>query len=365
MISIADDLLGDIDSVDIEEGGNSNELKSKIKNDDEGDLSTLSTLHLIDECLPLLVSEDFKKKSSSLEHNNNNVHAKVSSLNSAEVANNDPVIAQSEKKDDQLMAAAHKQLKRGRNRIYRPPEISKHHAPVSKEHKQLQQHDDSSQCSENDTRIEENGVDCIAYKCLEVFMNEVEEFYNTIEDASEISKHSIKFSNFVHEKYILLSLDLLPSSNRTVSKVRKLVTNFVSKCKTAPAETIEKLAAMNHKRKNHKRNVGTRKGWNCALCSTKNISLCIMKCDVCGRPRGFRPKDYSKDIVEMDPKREEALFLSLQNVHEKNAPTVLSNSERKRRHYLYSKRDFEIDSRLKLKSDASQLIESIRTFTSS
>ena len=40
-----------------------------------------------------------------------------------------------------------------------------------------------------------------------------------------------------------------------------------------------------------------------------------------------------------------------------------TKDEQKRQHYLYNKRDFETDSRMQLKSDVSQLIESIREFT--
>ena len=79
---------------------------------------------------------------------------------------------------------------------------------------------------------------------------------------------------------------------------------------------------------------------------------------------GFREKDYMKDIRRPRPVREESIFISeSEYVKKLKRSEERTIDEQKRRHYLYSKRDFETDSRMQLKNDVSELLESIRDFT--
>ena len=357
IISITDQLFEDFNETN-ERCLNPNYHLSKDVYDENDDLNQSSTLHLIDECLPFLLSEVVKTSPSKVQDKKENKLLKP--------LTNPPIKSDSfvnetkiESADDQLMVAAQIKVKRGKNKLLKSHE-STEQSDLLCQNKVNQQPKSSADNSVGVVNMDVNEIDRIAYKCLEVFMNEVEEFYNKIDDAAELSKHAEHFASFVHEKYILLSLDLLPNANEAVSKVRKLVSNFVSKCKSTPAVTIERLAALNFKRQNKSTKGSKRKGWQCALCGRKDLSLCQQKCNTCGRSRGFRKKDYSKDI-QPDLKIDEARFLSSGN----DNVEILSDAQKQQRHYLYNRRDFEIDSRLELKSDVSEVIESIRAFTTS
>ena len=100
------------------------------------------------------------------------------------------------------------------------------------------------------------------------------------------------------------------------------------------------------------------KYWKCKLCDKEGIPFKEMKCTTCGRSKKFKPlheRDYSSTLVsqKINPKREEAEFL-------KPDKEEVSISDRLERQYLYTKHDFEVDTRQKLVQEVEELLSSIR-----
>ena len=100
------------------------------------------------------------------------------------------------------------------------------------------------------------------------------------------------------------------------------------------------------------------KYWKCKLCDREGIPFEEMHCPTCGRSKKFKPmheRDYSSSAVsrKIHPQREEAKFL-------KQEKEEVSISERLERQYLYSKHDFEVDTRQKLVKEVDELLSSIR-----
>lgn len=224
------------------------------------------------------------------------------------------------------------------------------------------------ECDNHHDEIEEEDVNRLAYKCLDMFMKEVKEFCNKdCEESIEAHHEYVKsFTNVLEDKYLKLSLNLLPEGNETVSKVKTLITRFIAKCrkKDISIEIVRGLTALFDPKKTpssyHKR-VNT---WQCVLCLKKDISVEDQKCVNCGRHRGFRKKEYDTQKIT-STRIEEKKFLAESDYTQKvkDLEQVVTVDEQKRRHYLYGKCDFEIESRLQLKSDVSELLESIRDFT--
>mmetsp|Transcript_7345 Transcript_7345/g.11180 ORF Transcript_7345/g.11180 Transcript_7345/m.11180 type:complete len:423 (-) Transcript_7345:41-1309(-) len=220
------------------------------------------------------------------------------------------------------------------------------------------------------SKLEEKEIETIAYKCLDMFTKEVREFNEKCHGSAEKKQHMTGFASFLEEKYITLSLNLLPNENVIVCKVKKLINSFLDKCKDSPNDavgTIDKITNLIGGEKRKSADTSTclgrkRNTWQCVLCGMKEQDLKRNKCVVCGRSRGYRPKEY--DVHRVCPIKEERAFIEgsayFQKVKESNETTI---DERKERQYLYNKKDFEIDSRMKLKSDVSDLLDSIRDFT--
>lgn len=100
------------------------------------------------------------------------------------------------------------------------------------------------------------------------------------------------------------------------------------------------------------------KYWKCKLCDKEGIPFEEMKCTSCGRSKKFKPlheRDYSSTFIprKINPKKEEEEFL-------KPDKEEVSISDRLERQYLYTKHDFEVDTRQKLVQEVEELLSSIR-----
>lgn len=280
-------------------------------------------------------------------------------------------------KDDKFMIAARNHLERKKSKLKEDPITASlsHHTPDKEENDkgekiislEMNGKQQDNTCLNSSNRLQEEDITKLVYKCLEMFIKEIQEFNSKVKTNNEQNHECIKqFAVFLDEKYIKLSLDLLPAENKFVLKIKKLISRVIEKCKKNPCiDVMQKLATVLGNENNQKsRRKSRRNTWQCLLCMKKDISVNFKNCVTCGRSRGFREKDYRKDIRGPRPMREEHAFISeSEYVKKLKMSEERTIDEQKRRHYLYNKRDFQTDSRMQLKSDVSELIGSIRDFT--
>ena len=352
------------------------------------------------------------------------------------------------KEEDLFMIAAHKRLKRKKKQEvsvveldhkeeeYMTIALSKlndqglddNNKPCNKDMKSsaTDRNHDNNQEIMNATRAtlgEKNVVDTIT-NTFQFFLNDVKYFLDNKKKKDDlkmsndgVKKEDIKnqietFTTKMDEKYIKLSLDLLPptiskSDTTTVTKVRKLILRVIKNLKNSKDpkfESIYKLIGLLDRYKvegllttsspspspspssisspllpppQRRRRRNT---WKCILCLQKDISINHRACTTCGRPRGYRERDYTKDIREPRPALEEKRFiqegeeqynyskklnkLNHNSLYSKSDDSSgISSREIQEHQYLYNQREFEIESRIKLKADVSALLEDVKDFT--
>lgn len=370
ILSFADELLQSMEKV---EGGNLAPFDVSFSDSVQNDNDTIvaSTKDLLDDCISPSRYTNHRKSDEAKQLLVSSVPANTSSFEfNCQLHNKNVPIPV---KEDKYIQAARKRLARDKE------------SKQMKEDTALPFHPSCNQCNQESTlsnsanteniraindknhnNLHPKDIDKLAYSCFEMFMKDVKEFQ---ERCIEISDTQVdQYIKDLDLKYVKLTLNLLPDTNATVSKVKMLITRFIDKCKKdSSTNTIQKLIdTLNSKGKHKPAEAKKRRNtWQCSLCLKKDLSVTLQTCITCGRSRGYRERDYAKDIRDPGPSREGKIFIAESNYVQKTTNLVEQNTseEKKRRHYLFGKRDFEIDSRMQLKSDVSELLESIRDFT--
>ena len=256
-------------------------------------------------------------------------------------------------------------------------------------------------------------VNTIAYKCLEAFLKEVEEFQETVrhhrgqdDDNSEniMKQHGNSFASFIEEKYLRQSLDKLHPSTANdddednhhpiVDKVKTLITRYIAKCRDSSSLSIVDISkqlctvlkrhdggdSSDRLRNNSSRqenNSKQQKRWTCAICGKINaLTVGRNVCSTCGRRRGYQGKpdlrlEEQQKVAEaqlsehppLRPDKAEEEFLAKMSTNMRLAAAELPASsieESQRKFYLHGKDDYEIDSRAKLLGDIRDILENVR-----
>jgi hypothetical protein len=386
ILSFADELLQSIERI---EGGDLAckvvSCSNSVPNDNVNDniVDVVSTKDLLDDCLSPsrctnnINSDNAKQSLVSSAPANTSLFEKTPKLHQAATKLDPPTFQYNH--DKSVHIQEDKYMQAARNRLARDKELKqmKEDAALSfhkscnlsnQESKSLnisKQECFSDNNDKNHNNLHQKDIDNLAYSCFEMFMNEVKEFQVKCKEASDtqVNQNTKEFIESLEIKYLKLSLNLLPGTNDTVTKVKMLITRFIDKCKNdSSADTIQKLINTFNSKEKPKQTEGKkrRNTWQCSLCLKKDLSVTLQKCITCGRTRGYRERDYAKDIRD-GPSREGKTFIAESNYIQKMKDLDQRTSEEKKRiHYLYGKRDFEVDSRMQLKTDVSELLKNIR-----
>ncbi len=379
ILSFADELLQSMENV---EGGNLAPvdvgISDSVKSDNDTIVDVASTRDLLDDCVSPSRYTNHRKSDVARQQL---LVASVTANTSSFDFNRQLHKATTHDKNVQIPGKEDKYMQAARKRLARDKESKQ----MKEQDGALPFHPSSNQCNEESTlsksanteninvindknhnNLHRKDIGKLAYSCFEMFMKEVKEFQEKCKESSD-DQNVKDFIVSLEMKYVKLSLNLLPDTNATVSKVKMLITRFIDKCKKdSSTDTIQKfIDALNPKGKHNKptESKNRRNTWQCSLCLKKDLSVTMKKCITCGRSRGYRERDYAKDIRDPGPSREGKIFIEESAYVQKNPVCQNTSEEKKGRHYLYGKRDFEVDSRMQLKSDVSELLESIRDFT--
>lgn len=211
----------------------------------------------------------------------------------------------------------------------------------------------------------------IAFNCMRSFIRDINKINKQYQSGS-LQKDDLKdLVRSLEETYIHKCLDKLDGKNKTVTKVKRLIHTFSTKCSN-PLMDFEKVLSIVHGKDTRSNNdlkaIRLAKKiktytWDCVICEKKGQSMQSTKCSVCGNTRGYKASHLYKNnslgehiTIENDLRRN--------GCNNSDVDLVKPSPCNKRRvHFLQRKADYEISERSKFANEIGNVISSLSSLS--